>query len=291
MDPYSTYVLTVRIIRAGSRFEGAWVFDWTIDSDTTNFKDFVDDICEKYPWGIDETVTVQYLDSGLNLFCTIYSDNDLMTMFKCFEQNKTGDVFITINGSSDESIIGKLCTPSVPIPSQACISQISNEPLEDGNLADNMVDMYLANPFEHFEHVGVDEEDQYSIGSDTPESDNNESNTSDSEYVPGVDEDEEDDGDDSSDDDDDWVTANATPDESTPIITYDKNDPPMSKGTIYPSIEEFRLAIAQYSIKHEFEYAIEKSEPNRFRAHCPVKGCNWRIHASRSADKKSIEVT
>ncbi|EEC71989.1 hypothetical protein OsI_04840 [Oryza sativa Indica Group] len=132
MDPYSTYVLTVRIIRAGSRFEGAWVFDWTIDSDTTNFKDFVDDICEKYPWGIDETVTVQYLDSGLNLFCTISSNNDLMTIFKCFGQNKTGDVFITINGSSDESIIGKLCTPSVPIPSQACISQISNEPLEDG---------------------------------------------------------------------------------------------------------------------------------------------------------------
>uniref|UniRef100_A0A0D3EXK8 PB1 domain-containing protein n=1 Tax=Oryza barthii TaxID=65489 RepID=A0A0D3EXK8_9ORYZ len=131
VDPYSTYVLTVRIIRAGSRFEGAWVFDWTIDSDTTNFKDFVDDICEKYPWGIDETVTVQYLDSGLNLFCTISSDNDLMTMLKCFGQNKTGDVFITINGSSDESIIGKLCTPSVPIPSQACISQISNEPLED----------------------------------------------------------------------------------------------------------------------------------------------------------------
>ncbi len=291
MDPFSTFILTVRIMRKGSRFEGAWVFEWLIDCDTANFKDFVDDISEKYPWGIDETVTVQYLDSSLNMLCLVSSDKEMMTMFKSFGQNRSGDVFITINGPSDKSIIDIPCTPSAPIPSQACFSQISNvnQPLEGGDLADTMVDTYLANPFEHFEHVGVDEEDQYSIGSDTPESDSDD--TPDPEYVPGVDEDEDDYGDDSTDDDEDWVTQDAKPDDETPIVAYDKNDPPMNKGTIYPSIEEFRLAIAQYSIKHEFEYKIDKSEPDRFRAHCPKKGCKWRIHASHSADKKSIEVT
>jgi hypothetical protein len=291
MDPFSTFILTVRIMRKGSRFEGAWVFEWLIDCDTANFKDFVDDISEKYPWGIDETVTVQYLDSSLNMLCLVSSDKEMMTMFKSFGQNRSGDVFITINGPSDKSIIDIPCTPSAPIPSQACFSQISNvnQPLEGGDLADTMVDTYLANPFEHFEHVGVDEEDQYSIGSDTPESDSDD--TPDPEYVPGVDEDEDDYGDDSTDDDEDWVTQDAKPDDETPIVAYDKNDPPMNKGTIYPSIEEFRLAIAQYSIKHEFEYKIDKSEPDRFRAHCPKKGCKWRIHASHSADKESIEVT
>ncbi|KAF0901256.1 hypothetical protein E2562_038830 [Oryza meyeriana var. granulata] len=58
MDPYSTFILTVRIMRKGNRFEGAWVSEWPIDFDTTNFKDFVDDISDKYPWGIDETVKV-----------------------------------------------------------------------------------------------------------------------------------------------------------------------------------------------------------------------------------------
>lgn len=49
MDPFSTFILMVKIMGRGTRFEGAWVFEWTIDSDTSNFKDFVDDINEKYP--------------------------------------------------------------------------------------------------------------------------------------------------------------------------------------------------------------------------------------------------
>ncbi len=88
MDPYSTFIFIVRIIRAGNRFGCAWVFDWPIDSNTTNFNDFVGDICEKYTWGIDETVIMRYLDSALNLFRTISFDKDLMTMFKCNNTRK-----------------------------------------------------------------------------------------------------------------------------------------------------------------------------------------------------------
>ncbi|KAL6620789.1 hypothetical protein ACP70R_035928 [Stipagrostis hirtigluma subsp. patula] len=75
-------------------------------------------------------------------------------------------------------------------------------------------------------------------------------------------------------------------------VAYDKDDPPMCEGSIYPSIEEFRVALAQHSVKHGFEYNIEKSDPQRLRAYCADKhnGCQWRIHASSLEDRKTIQV-
>ncbi|WVZ98568.1 hypothetical protein U9M48_043996 [Paspalum notatum var. saurae] len=69
--------------------------------------------------------------------------------------------------------------------------------------------------------------------------------------------------------------------------TYDKEDPPMSVGSTYRSMEEFKLALAQHAVKNEFEYMISQSEPSRFGAYCRRKEqetCNWRIHASTSDD-------
>lgn len=39
------------------------------------------------------------------------------------------------------------------------------------NVTDEAIDTYLANPHEEYEHVGVDEEDQYSIDSAGSDSD------------------------------------------------------------------------------------------------------------------------
>ena len=77
-----------------------------------------------------------------------------------------------------------------------------------------------------------------------------------------------------------------------PEIVYDVNDPPMVVGSIYPNMNVFKLAIAQHSIKHKYEYNIEKSDPGRYRAHCSSKleGCQWRIHASTMEDKVVVKV-
>jgi hypothetical protein len=48
-----------------------------------------------------------------------------------------------------------------------------------------------------------------------------------------------------------------------PSATYDKSNPPMTVGSIYPSIAEFRIALSQYDIKHEREFNIEKSDKDR----------------------------
>ena len=53
-----------------------------------------------------------------------------------------------------------------------------------------------------------------------------------------------------------------------PNVEYDKEDPPMSVGTSYPSMKELKLALSQHAVKHEFEYNTAKSAPHRFRAYC-----------------------
>jgi hypothetical protein len=77
-----------------------------------------------------------------------------------------------------------------------------------------------------------------------------------------------------------------------PIVAYDRDDPPMSVGSLYPNMAEFRLALSQHAIKYEFEFNIEKSDPDRMRVYCSRKKedkCRWRLHAS-TLDGVTIKV-
>jgi hypothetical protein len=74
------------------------------------------------------------------------------------------------------------------------------------------------------------------------------------------------------------------------VILYDKNNPCMDKGTMYPSMKEFRLAMRQFAIKKEFELAIEKSDLERYRVKCGVQGCPWSLVGHRQSDNKTIMV-
>jgi hypothetical protein len=52
-----------------------------VDSDRTNYRDFVESVVNKYPPGYMELVHVQYYDEALKTFHEIKSDQDLMSMF------------------------------------------------------------------------------------------------------------------------------------------------------------------------------------------------------------------
>ena len=54
----------------------------------------------------------------------------------------------------------------------------------------------------------------------------------------------------------------------TPNVDYDKNDPPMAVGTMYPNMKEFKVSLSQHAIKHEFKFNIEKSVPSRYQVYC-----------------------
>jgi hypothetical protein len=42
----------------------------------------------------------------------------------------------------------------------------------------------------------------------------------------------------------------------------------MVVGSIYSSMSTFRLAMSRHEIKHQFEFNIAKSGPQRFRTYC-----------------------
>jgi hypothetical protein len=78
-----------------------------------------------------------------------------------------------------------------------------------------------------------------------------------------------------------------------PLMAYDRDVPPMSVGSLYPNMEQFKLALSQHAIKHEFEYDTKKSDPGRLRAYCSrkeEKGCRWRLHASTIKGEKTVKV-
>ena len=56
-------------------------FDMVVDSDTTNYKDHVELVVEKYPPGYLDVAHTQYYDEGLKSFLEVKSDQELMFMF------------------------------------------------------------------------------------------------------------------------------------------------------------------------------------------------------------------
>jgi hypothetical protein len=73
-------------------------------------------------------------------------------------------------------------------------------------------------------------------------------------------------------------------DPEEPILDWDRDNPDMSVGTMYPNMVEFRLALKQHAIVTEFELGTEKSDTLRFRGYCKAKGCGWKIRARRKLD-------
>lgn len=143
MDPSSTYLLDVRIMGKTCRpeFPGGFSFKWPIDADVTNFKDFLGDICEKYPWALNETVCLHYIHASSKELIPICKDQDLTAMFECFHHTKRGKVVITLGNQINLSQAIVPCTPSLSVPSQAFFTQ------EGSTSQASKSDAYLENPF------------------------------------------------------------------------------------------------------------------------------------------------
>ncbi|XP_052155403.1 uncharacterized protein LOC127773379 [Oryza glaberrima] len=77
--------------------------------------------------------------------------------------------------------------------------------------------------------------------------------------------------------------------EEANVVVELEDDPDMSVGTFYPSMDEFRMAVKQYAIVHEFELETEKSDKERFRGKCHAIGCPWIIRA-KTQPNKSVRV-
>jgi len=74
-----------------------------------------------------------------------------------------------------------------------------------------------------------------------------------------------------------------------------ESNPSMEVGTVYPNMEEFKLAVRHYIIKKKFDIKVEKSCKTIYRAFCKSgdEGCRcpWRINGRKIKGTPTMEVT
>lgn len=52
------------------------------------------------------------------------------------------------------------------------------------------------------------------------------------------------------------------PDEKS--VAYDRMNPSMQPGSLFPNIKEFKFAMRRYAIKHEFELGIDVTSTTKY---------------------------
>jgi hypothetical protein len=118
---------------------------------------------------------------------------------------------------------------------------------------------------ERWDMVEIEGDDGMAAQFDETDEEENEENIN-----MGVDENEEDDG--------------------RPMIEYDRDNPFLIEGSIFPSMTDCRNALATYYIKGEFDFVIDKSEPNSLTVHYAYQRCKWRMHASPIQNSTVVQV-
>ena len=282
MEENTSFLLKIKLLgnpKKSKKEVRCFSIEKVVDSDLTNIMDLVESIEVQCPPGYLEVAHVQYYDHVMKIFPEVKSDQDLMLMFSKHSKAKVITMFIGYCDASE---------PYEPITEWDFGENVGVDEEDD--------DSYLRNPQPHNEHVGVDEEGMYLDSEQTnslpvvAQTDKGK----DKDYVPDYDLDEG-----NKDENDDGLEVEVEEDEElvghevthNPNLEYDKEDPPMTEGSTYPNMKEFKLALCMHAIKYEFEFKTEKSAPHRFRAYCLRKGldkCPWMIYASTTDDQCTV---
>ncbi|KAM0838132.1 hypothetical protein ACQ4PT_061176 [Festuca glaucescens] len=250
--------------------------------------DLVESVVVQYPPRYLEVAHVHYYDNVLKTFPQIKSDQELMSMFEKHCKTKMVQMFFAY------------CDPSEPYDP---ITEYEHIGIDEHVGTDE--DSYLCNPIPENEHVGIDEENMYLEKEPTclnvvlfPDKEK------DKDYAAA--DGSEDGSEDESEDESKAESKDESNDETeleeeeelheanhAPNIEYDKEDPSMTKGSTYPNMDEFKLALSQHAVKHQFDFNTEKSTPYRFRGYCKRRdedNCPWRIHASTTDNMCTVVV-
>ena len=79
------------------------------------------------------------------------------------------------------------------------------------------------------------------------------------------------------------------------VNVYDKENPVIAVGKLFPNMDEFTMCFKTYAIKHEFDAKTKWTDRKKFYARCrgfdgSVKPCKWYISARRQPDGSTIRV-
>jgi len=322
MDPNSSYNLEMRIVGPNCRAKWFSVNE-VVDADRTLLTGLMEDLVDKYPPSYGDVATLFYWCMHSKVHIPVRNDQEMLAMFEknratrtclltvAYHSPGTQPVLPDWESGSPRKSVEPPFTPSIVSPSIAEPSQPSmSQPPKPSQLE------FLANPNPMNEHMGIDDEGLYiDLGPNHPpppptssqsqggsKEREEEIDESSDEEVADRDEECAESGsdDETSDEEDEEVEIDESSDEEVadrepeqfPDVEYDKDDPPMTVGTIYPDMASFKIALASHAVKHEFNYEIDKSDTGRYTVHCSLRneGCPWRLHASTSADGHGIQV-
>jgi hypothetical protein len=207
-------------------------------------------------------VSVQYHDEGLESFPQVENDKQLMDMFEKYNETKVVCIFVLysdpteppplvtewLDTSPEKEAPDVAAVPSQSEQNQPFQSQPSSamQPEQDPN-----EENYLANPLPDNEHMGVDEESLY-LGNEivvvvTVENDANDNGK---DKVPEDDDEFDFETESELESDLEELAAKDREPENISNVDYDKNDPPLKVGTIYPNIAEFKAAQTKLRFSH-----------------------------------------
>jgi len=245
---------------------GPWFgFNKVIDSDTTNFKELVDEIVDKFPCGYGDVVKLFYFCADSKSNIEIHSDQDLMNMFAKHMTSKCHHMSIAYHKPDVDppkiplwDNVEMPCTPSMSAPSYVEPSKATQSGTVTKPDYDMVEDNKFMNPEPQNEYVGVDEEGLYIDIAPTSHANVDTSEKKDEDYDPGSNSESESDSESDMDAEVDEIIKDTLPSHISEVA-YNKNDPPIEVGSIYPNMFEFKLALATHAIKNEFDYNIEKS--------------------------------
>ncbi|KAE8807645.1 hypothetical protein D1007_16024 [Hordeum vulgare] len=105
---------------------------------------------------------------------------------------------------------------------------------------------------------------------------NDEEDATDKEYIPA----EFSDSDEDEKQEDVEMGVFEDAEEDIRVKMYDRENPCIAEGVVFPSAVDCRNAVSSFSIKSETEFLTLKSDPTRFTVKCAYERWKWRLHAS-----------
>ncbi|KAE8770092.1 hypothetical protein D1007_58208 [Hordeum vulgare] len=79
------------------------------------------------------------------------------------------------------------------------------------------------------------------------------------------------------------------------VNVYDKENPVIAVGRLFPNMDEFRMCFKTYAVNHEFDVKTKWTDKRKFYARCigfdgSVKPCKWYISARCQPHGSTIRV-
>lgn len=79
------------------------------------------------------------------------------------------------------------------------------------------------------------------------------------------------------------------------VTLYDKENPAIEVGKLWPNMDEFRMSFKTFAVRHEFQAKTLWTDRKKFYARCQgfdgsAKPCKWYISARRQPDGATIRV-